>query len=193
MELTIQRAVQLSRLPVRDVSMPRRRIAASNGLFILLALVICPHPALAQDSPGCHTLEPIPPSRQHPLKSPVDIQVEVPSATPDANLLPYLGRLMASISRNLRLRLPESVASGEEGTAMIRVQLRRDGSLSKDGLSIACASGINDIDAAAQSAIQSGAPFRPLPQTYGESDLVLLVRISYRSYRYIPSNPSRRT
>jgi hypothetical protein len=173
--------------------MPRRRIAVYNRLFILLALVICPHPALAQDSPGCQTLEPIPPSRQHPPKSPVDIQVEVPSATPDANLLPYLSRLMASISRNLLLRLPESVASGEEGTVVIRVQLRKDGSLSKDGLSVACTSGIEDIDAAAQSAIHSGAPFRPLPQTYGGSDLVLLVRISYRSYRYIPSNPSRGT
>ena len=193
MELTVQRAVQLSCLSVRDVSMPRRRIAAYNGLFILLALVICPHPALAQDSAGCQTLEPIPPSRQHPPKSPVDIQVEVPEDFSSRESLPYLHRLMASISSNLRSRLPESVASGEEGTVVIRVQLRKDGSLSKDGLSLACTSGIKDIDAAAQSAIQSGAPFEPLPQTYGGSDLVLLVRISYRSYRYIPRNPSRRT
>jgi TonB family protein len=193
MELTIQRVVQLSCLSVRDVSMPRRRIAAYNGLFILLALVICLHPALARDNPpGCQAVEPIPPSRQHLPESPVDIQVEVPG-TPDANLLPYMGRLIASIAGNLRLRLPGPVASGEEGTVVIRVQVRKDGSLSRDGLSVACTSGIKNIDATAKSAIQSGAPFEPLPQTYGGSDLVLVVRISYRSYRYIPSNPSRRT
>jgi TonB family protein len=179
--------------------MPRRRIAAYNGLFIILALVICLHPALAQDFPVCQTLELIPSRPQHPPKSPVDIiQVEVPRTSPDEKLGPYLGRLIDSISRNLRLSLPESLASGEEGTVEIRVQLQKDGSLSKDGLSVVCTSGIKDMDAAAQSAIQSGAPFEPLPQTYRESDLVLVFRISYHlpsnpSRRYVPTNPSQRT
>lgn len=175
--------------------MLRRRIAIYLGLFLLLALVICPHPALAQDSFGCQTLELIPPPPQHPPKSPVDItQVELLSNTAqDANLLTYLGRLIDSISRSLRLRLPESVAKGEGGTVVIRIQLQKDGSLSKDGLSVACTSGIKDMDAAAQSAIRGGSPFEPLPQTYGWPDLVLKLRIAYRSYQNVPSNPSRRT
>ena len=170
--------------------MPRRR--AYNGLFIVLALVIWPHPATPQYSPSCPAqLELIPPPPQHEAKSRVDIiQVEVPSTSPGANLGPYVGRLTDSISHNLRLRLPEAVASGEGGTVVIRVQLRKDGSLSKNSLSVACTSGIKGMDAAAESAIQSTAPFEPLPETYGGSDLVLLFRISYR---YVPSHPSRLT
>jgi TonB family protein len=170
--------------------MPRRRIAAGNGLFILLALAIWLHPAMAKDSPDCQALELIPPPPQHPPKSPVGIQVEISSTTPGANLGPYLRKVTASISHSLRLRLPESLASGEEGTVVIRVQLRKDGSLSPNDLSVACTSGIKDMDATAQSAIQSAAPFEPVPETYGGSGLVLLFRISYRQ---VPSNPSRRT
>ena len=169
--------------------MPSRRIAAYHGLFTLLALVICLRPAPAQDFlPRCQTLG-LPPPTLSPPNSPVDIiQIEVPNTFPFTIPGPYVGRLTASISRNLLLRLPESVANGEEGMVVIRVQLRKDGSLSKDGVSVACTSGKKDMDAAAQSAIQSGAPFEPLPQTYGGSDLVLLFRISYR---YVPRNPSR--
>jgi TonB family protein len=165
--------------------MPRRRIAAYNGLFTVLALVIWPHAAMAQYSPSCPAqLELIPPPEQHETKSPVDIlQVEVPSTAAGEKLVPYLARLIASISRTLLLRLPKSLASGEEGTVVIRVQLRKDGSLSADGLSVACTSGIKDIDTAAQSAIQNGGPFEPLPETYDGPDLVLLFRISYR---YVP-------
>jgi TonB family protein len=171
--------------------MPRRQIAAYHGLVVLLALVICLHPAIPQDSPGCQAqLELIPPPKQHPPKSPVDLQVEVPSSTPGVDFRPYLRRMTVSISRSLLSRLPESVANGEEGTVVVRVQMRKDGSLSKDGLNIACSSGIKDMDAAAQSAIQSAAPFERLPETYGGPDLVLLFRISYR---YIPTNSSRRT
>jgi TonB family protein len=179
--------------------MPRQRIAAYNGLFIVLALVISVHPSLAQDLPVCQTLELLPSPPQHQPKSPVDIlQVEVPSTTASEKLIPYLGRLIASISRDLLLRLPESLASGEEGTVTIRVQLRKDGSLSKDGLSVVCTSGIKDMDAAAQSAIQNGAPFEPLPQTYRGPDVVLLFKIRYHlpgdpSRRYVPSNPLQRT
>jgi hypothetical protein len=167
--------------------MPRRRIAAYNGLFIVLALMIWPHPAIAQDPPRCHQLELVPPPPQPEEKSWVNIiQIEVPSVTPGANLLPYFARLTASISHSLRLRLPKSVARGEEGIVEIRVQLRKDGALSKNGLSVACTSGIKDIDVAAQSAIQSTAPFEPLPETYDGPDLVLLFRISY----HLPSDPS---
>ena len=172
--------------------MPHRRIAVYNGLFAVLALVMWPHPAMAQDSARCAQLELIPSPPQHGAQSPVDIQVEIPGSVPVANLVPYLGRLTASISHNLRLRLPEFAGSGNEGTVVIRVQLRKDGSLPKNGLSIACTSGIKDLDAAAQSVIQSTAPFEPLPETYGWSDLVLLFRFRI-PYRFVPSHPSQRT
>ena len=172
--------------------MPHRRIATCNGLFAVLALVMWPHPAMAQDSPRCAQLELIPPRPQDEARSPVDIQVQIPGSVPGANLVPYLGRLTASISHNLRLRLPDFVASGNEGTVMIRVQLLKDGSLPKSGLTVACTSGIKDLDAAAQSLIQSIAPFEPLPKTYGWSDLVLLFRFRI-SYRFVPSHPSQRT
>jgi TonB family protein len=171
--------------------MPHRRIAACNGLFIVLALMIWPHPAMAQDSPSCQPqLELIPPPPQQEAKSPVDIQVEVRSGTQGVNFRPYLRRLTASITHHLLLTLPESVANGAQGTVVIRVQMQKDGSLSKDALSISCTSGIKEMDAAAQSAVHSAAPFEQLPQAYGGSDLVLLFRISYR---YVPSHPSRRT
>ena len=172
-------------------SMPHRRIARYGGPVILLALVICLQPAAAQVSPSCQAqLELIPPPAQHPPTFPVEIQVEVPGPTPGTNLRPYLRKLTAAISRNLLSRLPESLASGQEGTVLIFVQMRKDGSLSKNGLGIACTSGVKDMDVAAQFAIRSAAPFEPLPETFGESELVVLFRISYRQ---IPINPSRRT
>lgn len=171
--------------------MPHRRIARYGGPFVLLALAICLHPAAAQVSPSCQAqLELIPPPPHHPPTSPVEVQVEVLGATPGTNLKPYLRKLMASISRKLLSRLPESLTNGQEGTALIFVQMQKDGSLSKNGLSIVCTSGVKDMDTAAQSAIQSAAPFEPLPETFAESDLVLLFRISYRR---VPNNSPRRT
>lgn len=171
--------------------MPRRRIAAYRGLSILLALVTCPPPVMAQDSPSCQALlELIPSPPQHAAKSPVDIQVEVLSGTQGVNFRPYLRRLTASITRYLLLKLPDSLANGAEGTVVIRPQIQKDGPLSKNALAIACTSGIKDMDAAAQSAILKATPFEQLPQAYGRSDLVLLFRISFR---YVPSQSSRRT
>jgi TonB family protein len=174
--------------------MPQRGIAGHNGLFILLVLVIFPHPAMAQyESASCQELMEIPPPTQHAPTSPVGISVEVPPLGPDSVTFgPYLRRFTASIKHNLLLRLPESVANGGEGTVKILVRMQKDGSLSKDGLSIACSSGIKDFDAAAQSAIQNAA-FERLPEGRGGSDFVLLFRITYRYVRSNPSNPSRRT
>ena len=135
--------------------MARQRIAAYHALFVLLG-VICVYPAMAEDSPGCQAqLELIPP--QHSRQSPVDIQIDVPSGTQGVNFKPYLRRLTASVMRNLLSRIPESMANGERRTVVIRVQMQKDWSLSKNGLSIACTSGRKDMDAAAQSAIRRSA------------------------------------
>lgn len=73
---------------------------------------------------------------------------------------------MASIRRELVSRLPESGASGQEGTVVISVQIQKDGSVSNDDVSIVSTSGIRDMDAAAQSAIRSAAPYEHLPEVY---------------------------
>lgn len=164
----------------------RFRIAAYTAASLLLAPVIFLNSEMTKgSSPQQEHVELIPPPLQPP-KSPVDIQIGVPYPTPGANLRPFFRTLVASVTRNLVSSLPESAVNGKQGTVVVRVQIQKDGSLSKDGLSIESTSGTKDMDSAAQSAVRSAAPFGPLPEAYKEPDLILFLRISYVNVPHIP-------
>jgi TonB family protein len=165
--------------------MPWRRIAA-HGLFLVMCLSLCgAAPASAQEP----QLELIPSPRQHPPTSPLNVQVEV-HGTQGVNLCPYLRTMMVSVTKKLVSGLPESSRHGEEGTVVIQVRVRKDGSVPEDGLTVESTSGLRDMDVAARAALQSAAPFGPLPEAYGRSDLLLLFRISYV---HVPNTTPRRT
>jgi TonB family protein len=174
-----------------------RRIAVHS---LLLILVGCLHsnlttalpaqePQLDRRTPNDFQLQLIPSPRQHPPRSPVNLQVDV-SGTERANLCPYVRAMLASINRRLLSSLPESASRGQEGTVLLRVQMQRDGSVPQDGITIASTSGTGDMDVAAQEAIRNAAPFGHLPEGYARSELLLLFRVSYV---YVPSNTPRQT
>lgn len=163
----------------------RLRIAPYGAAFLLLALVIFQNPGITKSSyVQQEQLELIPPPQQPP-KSPVDIQIGVPHPTPGANLRPFFRTLVASVTRNVVSTLPESAVNGRQGSVVVRVQIQKDGSLSKDGVAIESTSGTKDMDSAAQSAVRSAAPFGPLPEAYKEPDLILLLRISYLNVPHV--------
>ena len=174
-----------------------RRIAVRS---LLLILVVClpsglttalptQEPQLDRRAPDDFQLLLIPSPSEHARRSPVHLQVEV-HGTEGVNLCPYVRTMLASINHKLLSSLPESASHGQEGTVLLRVQMQKDGSVPQDGITIASTSGTRDMDAAAQEAIRSAAPFGPLPEGYGKSDLLLLFRVSYV---YVPSNARRRT
>src|SRR5580658_3454096 len=166
---------------------------------LLLILVVCLHsgltsalptqePQLDRRAPDDFQLLLIPSPRQHPPRSPVNLQVEV-HGTEGVDLCPYVRTMLASVNRRLLSSLPESASRGQEGTVLLRVQMQKDGSVPQDGITIASTSGTRDMDVAAQEAIRSAAPFGHLPEGYGGSELFLLFRVSYV---YVPSNTPRR-
>jgi TonB family protein len=104
------------------------------------------------------------------------------------NLNSYLARLYSSVRRNLLAKLPESATDGEKGVVIVRVQVHKDGSLPQGGVRIVSSTGMKDMDVAAQSAIQTAAPFGPLPENLG-STLDLLFTFYFKSS---PQDPAQK-
>ncbi len=129
---------------------------------------------------GIATASPIPSTQEegHVIPAPhgqeFPISLEVLSPMPDkGNLNSYLERLYSSVRRNLLAKLPESASDGEKGVVIVRVHVQKDGSLPQGGLKIVSSTGKKDMDIAAQSAIQTAAPFGPLPEDVSSAlDLV---------------------
>jgi TonB family protein len=172
--------------------MPYPRTAKSNVLFVFLvagAFLISGIVA-ASPEPGRQQLQLIPPAPQPSQQSPVSMWVEVPKSTGDVNFCAYLRTLMASIRRNILARLPQSTVNGEKGVVVLGVHIQKDGSLLPEGdVIIVSSSGRKDMDAAAQSAIRTAAPFGRLPESYPGSSLDLLFTFSYKSF---PQGPTQK-
>ncbi len=166
----------------------RLSITAHGVLCLLLTPLISLDSGIAHGSP-LHQgdLELIPAPREHAPRSPVDIEIGVPYPTQGANFGAYFRKLVVSITRELISRLPESTVNGKQGTAVVRIQIQKDGSLSKDGAIIESTSGMKDMDAAAQSGVRSAAPFGRLPEAYDGPDLILLLRISFVNVPHVPA------
>jgi TonB family protein len=179
--------------------MPQPRTAKSNVAFVFLvagafrvsgAVIASPNPGTQQgrlfsSQPQQGHLIPPHPSQQFP------ITVEVLSSLPEGvDLDPYLRNLYVSIRRNLLAKLPESTVHGEKGVVVVLVHIQKDGSLLPErAVIIVSSSARKDMDAAAQNAIRTAAPFGPLPDAYPGSNLDLLFTFSYKS---IPQEPAQK-
>jgi len=160
--------------------MSNHRTTKDNVLLVFLVSVAFLISGIATASPSPSTQEeghviPAPHGQEFP------ISLEVLSPVPEkVNLNSYLDRLYFSVRRNLLAKLPESASDGEKGVVIVRVHVQKDGSLSQGGVKIVSSTGKKDMDIAAQSAIQTAAPFGPLPGDLG-STLDLLFTFYYKS------------
>ena len=167
--------------------MPHPRTAKDNVLLLFLASVAFLISGIVTASPSPSVQEghliPAPRGREFP------ISLEVLSPVPDkVNLNSYLARLYSSVRRNLLAKLPESATDGEKGVVIVRVHVQKDGSLPQGGVRIVSSTGMKDMDVAAQSAIQTAAPFGPLPENLG-STLDLLFTFYFKSS---PQDPAQK-
>lgn len=177
---------------------PHSRTTKDNVLLVFLASVAFLISGIATASPSPSTQEGYfnsPPHEGHVIPAPrgqeFPITLEVLSPVPDkVNLNSYLGRLYSSVRRNLLAKLPESAADGEKGVVIVRVHVQKDGSLPQGGVKIVSSTGKKDMDVAAQSAIQTAAPFGPLPEDLGTT-LDLVFTFYYKSTPQDPPQKSR--
>jgi TonB family protein len=161
--------------PRMEVSVRHFLIAKSNILFVSLAVAALLISAIVAASPNPSTQE------EHPSSPPkIDMGIAVLSyLPPGVNPEPYMRNLHSSVIRSLSAKLPESFANGKKGIVVTRVQVRKDGSLSDDAMTIATSSGKKDMDDASLSAIRAAAPFGLLPEGYPDSSLDLKFTFYY--------------
>jgi TonB family protein len=108
------------------------------------------------------------------------IGFKVLSSTEGIDFKPYLTTtLFNSIVRNFHPKIPKSAAAGEKEPAVIRVRIKRDGSLSDSFVTIVSSSGVKELDAAALSAVRTAAPFGRLPEGYPGTHLDLQIIFYY--------------
>ncbi len=90
---------------------------------------------------------------------------------------PYLVKLKKKIERSWGY--PSAAAARRiEGTAMIKFSVTSNGML--DSISVTTSSGSALLDQGTVSAIQSAAPFEPLPPAYGLSKLNIQASFAYK-------------
>jgi len=168
--------------------MPHPRTTKDNVLLVFFVSAAFLISGIATASPSPSRQEGYfnsPPHEGHMIPAPsgqeFPITLEVLSSVPDkVNLKSYLDRLYSSVRRNLLAKLPESALDGEKGVVIVRVHVQKDGSLPQGGVRIVSSTGKKDMNVAAQSAIQTAAPFGPLPEDLGPT-LDLVFTFYYKS------------
>jgi len=146
-------------------SVPHPRIATSIVLlaFLTSAAFLVSGIVTALPNPSKQQGHLIPTEPSH-VQS---IGFKVLSSSEGIDFKPYLTTtLFNSIVRNFHPKIPKSTAAGEKESAVVRVRIKRDGSLSNSFMTIVSSSGVKELDAAALSAIRTSAPFGRPPEGY---------------------------
>jgi TonB family protein len=95
---------------------------------------------------------------------------------------PYLTQILATVRRNWKNVIPESVVyGGRRGAVAIQFSITHDGKVAK--LVIAEASGSDPLDRAAVAGISASNPFPPLPAEFKGERIVLQFNFSYNMPR----------
>jgi TonB family protein len=89
----------------------------------------------------------------------------------------YLIQILASVRRNWRAVMPESVQLGRRGQVAIQFSIARDGKVPK--LVIATTSGQDPLDRAAIAGISASSPFPALPAEFKGDRIVVQFNFSY--------------
>jgi TonB family protein len=173
-------------MPGVEVSMPHPRgpRRAVSSLVVVAFLVS----GIATASPNSSTqqghLIPAEPSHAQ------SIGFKVVSSTEGIDFKPYLSAtLFNSIVRNFHPKIPKSTPAGEKEPAVVRVRIKRDGSLADSFVTIVSSSGVKELDAAALSAVRTAAPFGRLPEGYRGTYLELQITFYYT---HMPQEPEQK-
>lgn len=102
----------------------------------------------------------------------------------------YIATFAARITRNWYAIMPERALRGEKGIVVLTLQVEPDGTISAAPLRLERASGKQEFDNAAMSAIVASAPFEALPAAFSRPNIELRVLFAYNAAvpRY-PTNP----
>jgi TonB family protein len=102
------------------------------------------------------------------------------SDTGDLDATPYLDEVEKSVKDKAVATLPKSVSRGEQGIAIIRFEIQKDGSLaSKVPPKFIFPSGKKELDDHAMGAISAAAPFSPLPEPINDRNLSVQLTFYY--------------
>jgi TonB family protein len=104
---------------------------------------------------------------------------KVLSPTGGIDFIPYLQTLVNSCGRSFHAKIPKSAADGEKGVVVVRVQIRKDGSVPNNSVAVTSSSGKDEVDAAALSVISTAAPFAHLPEGFSGAYIDLQIRFYF--------------
>ena len=119
-----------------------------------------------QESPPLPAPSPAPPppqakpQQQETASSPAQIQARRPTAGEENELINYFARIKTLVERNKRYP-QEARRRGQEGTVVLRISIREDGSLGS--VSIVKSSGYSSLDGETLRVIRSIGRFPPPP------------------------------
>jgi periplasmic protein TonB len=94
---------------------------------------------------------------------------------------PYLSLLRQKIE-SIWVYPPEAAAKGLYGDLQIRFTIKKDGTLG--AVELVRTSGYQMLDAAAIRALKDGAPYWPLPDSWGKKEYTILGHFVYNMYGY---------
>lgn len=115
--------------------------------------------------------------QQSPLQGREAAMPELLSDPQGVDFKPYLIQVLATVRRNWRAVLPESVRFGQQGRVVVQFIVNRQGGVPK--LVLARESGMGALDRAAVAGIQASLPLPPLPSEFKGSEVRLQMVFSY--------------
>jgi TonB family protein len=107
------------------------------------------------------------------------------SDTQGVDFGPYLARAVFIVRRNWYALIPEAARQGRQGRVSVVFEILKDGSVSQ--IRLTQNSGNDSLDNATSAAIQTSAPFPPLPQEFAGKHLVLQLTFLYNEGTRTPT------
>jgi len=129
-----------------------KRFGAALLLFLAAAAFASTRPTAAQSSGS----------------GPKEMQPGVSILTPTegVNFNSYIGRLLSTVKRNWYAVMPESAMMGEKGIVVLTFHIQHDGKIPDADPTIERSSHSQKLDDAAMNAVQTSAPYQPLPEAF---------------------------
>jgi len=109
----------------------------------------------------------------------------IPSDTQGVDFGPYLARAVFIVRRNWYALIPEAARQGRQGRVSVVFEVLKDGSVPQ--IRLTENSGNDSLDSATSAAIQTSAPFPPLPQEFAGTHLVLQLTFLYNQGTRTPT------
>jgi TonB family protein len=92
--------------------------------------------------------------------------VSILTPTEGVNFNSYIGRLLATVKRNWYAVMPESAMMGKKGIVVLTFRIQHDGKIPDADPTLERSSHSPEFDDAAMDAVQTSAPYQPLPEAF---------------------------